>query len=87
MQKRIIMQAYMQGAAITPSDTVGYPEAAGIYIGGTGNVVLLDAIGTVLTFNGVPAGTILPIKNARVNATSTTATGLIALYYDPAVSV
>ena len=66
-------------AAITPSDTVGYPVARAIYIGGSGNLVLVTPQGNAVTFTGVVAGTILQVASIRVNATLTTATGLVAL--------
>lgn len=69
-------------AAITTSDTVsitGAPTRA-VYVGGAGNVVALMASGSVVTFTGVPAGTVLPIRVDRINATSTTATSLVALF-------
>lgn len=68
------------GFAITPSDSADLAsDAAGIYVGVTGNIVLKTAGETTLTFVAVPAGTILPIDTRRVLATGTTATSLIAL--------
>lgn len=67
--------------AVTPSDTVdiaGGPARA-LYIGGAGNVVAINKSDVAVTFLGVPAGTILPISTKRVNATSTTATSIVAL--------
>ncbi len=69
--------------AITPSDTVNFSNrrmTRGIYVGGTGDVVAVRADGTAVTFTGVPAGTVLPIRAIRVNSTSTTATNLDALF-------
>jgi len=73
-------------AAITTSDTVdnllldnGTPPK-GIYVGAAGNVVAVDQDGTAVTFLGAIAGSILPIRPRRINATSTTATDLVALY-------
>ena len=67
-------------AAITPSDTVALVDPAfAIYVGGAGNVSCLNNAGEVVTFIGVTAGSILPIGTARVNATLTTATSLVAL--------
>ena len=51
-----------------------------IYVGVTGNVVVETSGGDVETFVGVPAGMILPVNIKRVNATSTTATNIIALW-------
>lgn len=52
----------------------------GIYIGGTGDlVVLMGGMSTLTTFPNVPAGTLLPIGIHTINAT-TTATGVVAIY-------
>jgi hypothetical protein len=69
------------GAAITPSDSVDltYTTRA-IYVGADGNVALVTRDGTTLTFTGLKAGTMFPIRASRVMATNTTATGLIALW-------
>ena len=66
--------------AVTPSDTVDLtPPARALYVGGAGNVVVINAAGTAVTFIGVAAGSILPIRTTRVNSTSTTATSIVAL--------
>jgi hypothetical protein len=67
--------------AIATSDTVDLPdgESDAIYVGGAGVVVAVRKDGTTVNFTAV-AGGILPIKAKRVNATSTTATLLVALY-------
>ena len=54
-------------------------EAEGIYVGGTGNVAVVLPSGTAVTFIGVPAGTIIPVRCIRVNNTNTTATSMVAL--------
>lgn len=76
-----------QGAvSVTPSDTVsitfpsGTHYSKGIYVGVTGNLVAVMADGTVVTFTSLAAGVIHPISAKRVNATSTTATGILAVY-------
>ena len=69
-------------AAVTPNDSTDLTTAArGLYIGGAGNVVV-DMVGTgsTITFTGVLAGTILPIRVTRVRSTSTTATNIVALW-------
>lgn len=69
------------GAAIVPSDSTDLPLAArAIFVGGAGNIVLVTLRGTTLTFKGLLAGQILPVAAARVRATSTTATDLVALF-------
>lgn len=81
---------YTRFVAVTPSDTVNIgptSERAGtgerpdaLYVGGAGNLVAVMPDGSTATFTGVTAGTILPIRPSRVNATSTTATAILALY-------
>lgn len=69
--------------AITPSNTVDLPDGytRAIYVGGAGNMVADSANGeTSVTFTGLLAGMIYPLRVKRVRATSTTATLLIALY-------
>lgn len=67
-------------SAITPSDSVDLPSVTrGVYVGGDGNVVAVSEAGVAVTFANVSAGAILPIRARRINATGTTATGLVAL--------
>lgn len=68
-------------AAVTPHDSTNFAGGVcrGLYVGGAGNLVAI-VNGTAITFTGVPAGTVLPIRATRVNATSTTATAIVALY-------
>lgn len=68
-------------AAVTPSDTVDFSlgKCRGIYVGGAGAVVAIVG-GVAVTFSAVPAGTTLDIAATRINATSTTATLMVALY-------
>jgi len=71
---------YITGAAVTKSDTVDFPKvASALWVGGTGNVVVVMADGTVLTFTAVPAGTLLKVRCIRVNSTNTTATNMVWL--------
>jgi hypothetical protein len=71
-----------RAAAVTPSDSTDLATVArALYIGGAGNVVLDTAGGdTSVTFTGLAAGTILPVRVARVRSTSTTATSIVALW-------
>jgi hypothetical protein len=52
----------------------------GIYVGVAGNVKVTTAGGNAVTFVAVPAGSILPVRAARIWATGTTATNLIGMY-------
>ncbi len=68
--------------AVTPHDTTeiaGGQLTRGLYVGGAGNVVAIVG-GNAITFVGVPAGSILPIRTNRVNSTNTTATSIVALF-------
>lgn len=67
--------------AVTPSDSVNLAVAArALYVGGAGNVVVVQTDDTTVTFFATPAGLVLPVACKRVNATNTTATNLVALY-------
>ena len=68
-------------AAVTPSDStdLAYNSRA-LYIGGAGNLAVTMAGGGDVTFTGIPAGSILPVRVTRVKATSTTATSIVNLY-------
>ncbi len=68
-------------AAVTPSDSVSLTDVTRwLYVGGTGNVVVIMADGTIVTFTAVEAGTLLPIRVSQVMATDTTATNIVALW-------
>jgi len=65
---------------ITPDDAqnlAAFPR--GVYVGGSGDIVMHDADGAPVTFVNAQAGTIIPVSPTRVLATGTTATGLVAL--------
>lgn len=68
--------------AIAPSDGADLAYVTrGIYVGGAGDVkVNMGISGSSITFSAVPAGTVLPIRAARILATGTTATLLVGLY-------
>ena len=54
------------GFAVTPHDTTNFNSIArALYIGATGNVVLITPAGTTLTFVAVPAGFILPVAKIK----------------------
>jgi hypothetical protein len=66
--------------AITPSDAVDFTnDTRAIYVGGAGNLTVVMQSGAVVLFTAVPAGTVLPIRADRVNATGTTATAMVGL--------
>ena len=66
---------------ITPSDGESLPHTTrALYVGGTGDVAVLLQGGTEVTFRGVQAGSLLPIRIDQVKRAGTTATGLIGLW-------
>lgn len=69
----------VNGVEITPGNTELDQTTRSLYIGGEGNVCVLMAANTVLTFASVPAGTILPIRVDKVFA-NTTATSIVGIY-------
>ncbi len=68
--------------AVTTSDTANLPlgQCDAFYVGVAGDVVAINPQGAAVTFTAMVAGAIYPITVIRINATSTTATNLVALY-------
>lgn len=65
--------------AVTPHNSTDFATPArGLYVGTTGNVVVVTTTGAV-TFTAVPAGAILPVECTRVNSTGTTASNIVGL--------
>ena len=65
---------------ITPSDVTDLPELIrAIYAGGPGQITLKTPSGTNVTFEGISAGTILPVRARAVLATGTTAVSLVGI--------
>lgn len=65
---------------VAPHDTNNFAtRPRGIYVGGAGDVVMINNNGDPITFKAVPAGTLLPVSPRRINNTNTTATLMIAL--------
>ena len=67
-------------AAVTPSDTNNFDTASVIFVGGGGNVRVLTAQGTDVTFVGLLAGGVVPVQAIRVYSTNTTATNLVRIF-------
>ena len=66
--------------AITPNDTTKFTRSVrAIYVGTTGNVTTLNKDGTTCLWPTVPAGGYLLCECVRVNATGTTASGLVGI--------
>ena len=71
---------YAWGNAIVPDDAGAFMMVTdALYVGGAGNLRVLMAEGTDVTFIGVLAGTIYPLRVTRVYATNTTATNIVRL--------
>lgn len=66
--------------AVTPHDSTNFTSIVRqLYVGVTGDVVVVTQAGVVITFKAVPAGaSIGPFFIKRVNATGTTATNIVA---------
>jgi hypothetical protein len=68
------------GEAVTPHDTNELTNVSrGLWVGGAGNVAVVTSGGSTLTFVGVAAGTMLPIRVKIVKSTGTTATSIVAV--------
>lgn len=67
-------------AAITPSDSADLPQFSVVFVGAGGNVKVTTAQGSAVTFTGVNAGSVLPVRVRRVWATGTTATSMTAVF-------
>lgn len=68
------------GFAVTAHDTADLPEITrALYIGGTGDIAVTLASGASVTFENVAAGTLLPVRAARVLETGTSATAIVGL--------
>jgi len=68
----------IDAAAIVPSSDEIDPNPRAIYVAVTGDLTVVMAGGSQVTFNGVPAG-IFPISVKKVLASST-ASGMVGLY-------
>ncbi len=70
------------GIAVTPANATNLPEGncVALYCTGTGNINVTLESGATAVLTGVPANTIIRIACSQVQSTSTTATGIFALY-------
>ena len=75
-------QSEFEGVPVTPADGSDLPDGAcsAIYVTGAGNVNVNLAAGGTATLTGLTAGEIVRVNASRILATSTTATGIFALY-------
>jgi hypothetical protein len=69
-------------AAVTPSDSVNLPDGVcrGLWIGGSGDVVVDTMASSNVKLSGANAGQIIPVAAIRVRSTGTTASLIVAMY-------
>lgn len=79
--RRVELDSPGDAFAVTPHATNFLPYATrGIYVGGAGDVSGYTVSGAAVTFVGVQAGTVIPVRLARIRVAGTTATNIIGLY-------
>lgn len=71
-----------QAVDVTPADGTDLPDGAcsAIYVTGAGNVSVNLAAGGTAVLTSLSAGEIVRVNASRILSTSTTATGIKALY-------
>lgn len=74
-----IATVYRTLTPITPADATAIGPFEGFYVGGAGNIVVVPTGQTSPVTMAVLAGSYHPIEIQGVNATSTTATGIMGL--------
>jgi hypothetical protein len=68
-------------AAVTPNDSTDLAAVSrALFVGGAGNIAVTMAGGQSITFTGVTAGAVLPIRVSRILSTGTTATSIVAVW-------
>ena len=66
---------------VTPDDGADLTQVSrALYIGGAGDLAVQMKDGSSGTFVGVYSGQLLPVRAARVLATGTTATNIVAIF-------
>ena len=69
------------GATIEPDDSGALSHVTrAIYVGGAGSLTVQLSGGDQVTLAAVPAGSLLPLRAARILATGTTATDIVGLW-------
>lgn len=65
---------------VVPDDTSPLPSPTrAIYVGNGGHLCVTLLSGATVTFQNLPAGSLLPVRATRIFATRTTATGIVGL--------
>lgn len=67
---------------VTPNDStdLSTEPCRAVWVGTAGNLKVTMADNTQVTFTGIPAGCLIPIRAKRVWATGTTAGAIVAVY-------
>lgn len=70
-----------KAVSVTPNDNSDLATVSrAIWVGGAGSLaVILAEDSSAVTFAGVAAGTLLPLRAKRVMSTNTTATSIVAV--------
>ena len=76
------VQQDFDGVPVTPTDATALPSGIcrGVMCGVTGNIAGTTPSGATVLLTSVPINTIVPIDLTIIAATSTTATGIVAIY-------
>jgi hypothetical protein len=69
----------LDAVAVTASDATTIPVTRALYVGTGGNIKVRMASGASVVFTNVAAG-VFPVQVDMVYTTSTTASGMFALY-------
>ncbi|MBW9070717.1 spike base protein, RCAP_Rcc01079 family [Agrobacterium pusense] len=65
---------------VVPDDANPLPSSTrAIYVGNGGHLCLTLLSGATVTFQNLPAGSLLPVRATRIFSTRTTATGIVGL--------
>lgn len=67
-------------AAVVTSDVTVIAPTIALFVGGAGTLTVVMVGGQTVTFTGVIAGSVLPVRVTAVKATGTTATNITALW-------
>ena len=68
-------------STVIPNDTAELPHVSrALYIGQFGALSVQMADGDVVTFEAIPAGSMLPIRAAKVLSSGTTAAAILSLW-------
>lgn len=71
---------YVKAVLVTPNNDVDLTFVTrALFVGVTGDVEVVTAAGDQVTFRGIAAGTLLPMRVRRVKSDQTTADGILAL--------